>query len=66
MKWTNIKDEKPKPNSEVIVFYLFEIHGVRDYAADFIHEKVINCLEAEELYWTYPSKEMKEKNTFTI
>ena len=61
MKWTNIKDEWPKPNSEVVVYYLSEIHGIHDYFAEFLHEKLINQLVGvEEVYWAEPPSQRKE------
>lgn len=51
--WNNIKDEWPKPNTEVIVFYMIEDDGeaVSFFRSTIINEKCINNIKSPVIYW---------------
>lgn len=52
--WINIKDEWPKPNSEVIVFYIDSSdEGTSCSRAELMHEKFIEEIESPIKYWIY-------------
>ena len=59
MNWTNIKDKWPPSNSEVVVYYYFNVNDPLEdpidygkWTAELMHEKMINQIDSShDIYW---------------
>jgi hypothetical protein len=51
--WKSVKDEWPESDSEVVVYYFFEVEGEYGiWTAELMHEETINHLDtSKEVYW---------------
>lgn len=50
--WTNIKDEWPDPNTEVVIFYVMNSDEGTSYnESRVLHEKFIDAIDTPILYW---------------